>query len=92
MPLEISSYGVLGAHIALESGSEVLSAITLGVMTATFGGLVRDIISRETPLILKQEVYATGALLSATCYVGFREVGGTDAVSAMAGIISGFAL
>ena len=51
----LAAYGVLGAHVAFEAGAGVIVAAVLGVITATFGGLMRDVVSQETPLILKQE-------------------------------------
>lgn len=88
----ISAYGILGAHLALNQGASFLPAITLGVMTATFGGLVRDVITNETPLILKHEVYATAALLSACTYVALRLIGVDITTAAIIGTVFGFAL
>ena len=68
--LGLVAYGVLGAHIALTHGVGFLPAIVLGVVTATFGGMIRDVVSQEQPLILKQELYATAALGAACVYVG----------------------
>ncbi len=61
----LAAYGALGAHLALKAGAGMIAAAALGVITATFGGMMRDIVSQETPLILKQELYATAALCSA---------------------------
>ncbi len=66
----LAAYGVLGAHIARIEGLGAVPALIMGVMTATFGGLARDIVGGETPLFLKQEVYVTAALASACAYVG----------------------
>ncbi len=71
----ITAYGVLGAHLALEHGTGPLTAMLMGLMTATFGGLLRDVIGNEVPLILGQELYATAALAAAACFVGLRLAG-----------------
>ena len=65
----LAAYGVLGAHIALAEGLGAVAALVMGVMTATFGGLARDIVGGETPLFLKQEVYVTAALAAGCAYV-----------------------
>jgi len=88
----ISAYSVMGAEVALRSGANELVAVVMGVMTATFGGLARDVVADETPLILRKEVYATCTLASAATYVGLRlfEVPGIWAMAA--GFIIGFGL
>ncbi|MEC9368213.1 MAG: trimeric intracellular cation channel family protein [Pseudomonadota bacterium] len=88
----LAAYGVLGAHIALTAGAGPLIAAALGVMTATFGGMIRDLISQEPPLILKQELYATAALAAALAYLLAIGLGAPTPAAALAGIAAGFAL
>lgn len=90
--LGLAAYGVLGAHIALVSGTGPVPAIVLGVVTATFGGTIRDVISDERPLILKQEIYATAALAAACVYVGAIGLGASATIAAGAGSAVGFAV
>ena len=71
----LATFGVMGAYIASESGTSSLLAILFGVVTATFGGLARDIVAGETPLLLKPEVYVTAALVAASLYVFLIYVG-----------------
>ena len=85
-------YGVIGAELARQSGAGPLVAVVMGMMTATFGGLIRDVICAETPLILKKEIYATPAALAAAAHVGLGAAGLPFEVSATAGIAAGFAL
>ena len=66
----LALFAVLGARIALLTGTGPLVAILMGVMTATMGGLIRDVVCGERPLILEREVYATAAALGATITVG----------------------
>jgi len=88
----LAAFAVLGANIALQSGTAPLLAIVMGMMTATFGGLTRDIVSGETPLLLKQEIYATAALLSAGVFTGLAMLEMPLFLSASAGVLSGFGL
>jgi len=71
----LALYAVLGAEIALLAGAHAWAAVILGVVTATFGGIVRDVVCNEVPLILRREIYATAAAAGATVFVVLRMVG-----------------
>ncbi len=88
----LSFFAVIGARIAEVGGAGPLTTIVLGMMSATFGGLARDILAGEQPLLLKQEIYATAALSAAAVYVGGAALGLPVWVSVSAGIITGFVL
>jgi uncharacterized membrane protein YeiH len=88
----IALYGVMGAELAGQTGAGPLVAVVMGMMTATFGGLLRDVLCGETPLILRKEVYATAAALAATTHVGLSLIGVSFEISAVAGIAAGFTL
>lgn len=88
--LGLAAYGVLGAHIATVAGVGAVPSIVLGVVTATFGGTIRDVISGEPPLILKQEIYATAALAAACIYVAATAAGVAALPAAVAGCTVGF--
>jgi uncharacterized membrane protein YeiH len=61
----LALFAALGAEKALDHGAPAAVALLMGVMTATFGGLVRDVLCNEVPLILRREIYATAAALGA---------------------------
>lgn len=65
----LATFTVIGTHIALSSGISVLPAILLGVSTACFGGLIRDLLSQEETLIFKQDIYMTACIIGATTYI-----------------------
>ena len=88
----LSLFAVLGAELARQTGAGPLVSIVMGLMTATFGGLIRDVICHETPLILRKEVYATCAALSAATHVLLVMAGMPEAIAAAAGFTAGFAL
>lgn len=88
----LAAYGVLGAHVAAGSGAGVIVAAALGVITATFGGMMRDVISEERPLILKPELYATAALAAAATYLGAASLSASTWVAAIIAVIVGFGL
>lgn len=88
----LSFFAVIGARIAQTSGAGALTAIILGMMSATFGGLARDLVAGEEPLLLKHELYATAALLAAATYVFGIALGVPVWLAAVSGISLGFGL
>lgn len=68
--LGLSAYAVIGAAKALSFDVGALPAIVMGVMTATVGGVLRDVIAQHPSVLLRREVYVTAALAGATTFVG----------------------
>ncbi|MEE2525037.1 trimeric intracellular cation channel family protein [Hyphobacterium sp. HN65] len=88
---------VLGAKAGLAAGSHWSIAMLTGVMSAAFGGLLRDIIVNDVPLVLRAEIYALAALAGAGAYVLAISLGiatGTAAIGAalIAFVIRGCAI
>lgn len=71
----LAVFAVVGAERALENGAPIAVALVMGVMTGTFGGLVRDVICNEVPLILRREIYVTAALAGAAVFIAGSEAG-----------------
>lgn len=68
--LGLATFTVIGAEKALSLGFSPVIALVTGVMTGCFGGMIRDLLCGEIPLILQKEIYATAALFGAGVYVG----------------------
>lgn len=66
----------IGVNTAFASGTGPLIAICMGVITGVGGGLIRDVLAREIPMILRTEVYATaciiGGIVHATAFYAFH--------------------
>lgn len=88
----LAIYSVLGAGIAREAGTDWSVAILMGVMTATFGGMIRDVICNETPLILRREVYATAAASGAATAVLLPLLGVPAEAAALSGVAAAMAI
>ncbi|TNF89236.1 MAG: trimeric intracellular cation channel family protein [Gammaproteobacteria bacterium] len=71
----LSAFCVAGAakSYALTGSPEV--AVVMGVVTAVLGGIIRDVVCNELPLILRQDIYATAAFVGAVAYVGLNLLG-----------------
>jgi len=88
----LALFCVLGARIALLTGVGPTVAILMGVITATLGGLIRDVVCGERPLILEREIYATAAALGAGITVGMLALDLPGIVAEAAGIAAAFTL
>ncbi|MEZ0451082.1 trimeric intracellular cation channel family protein [Sphingobacterium thalpophilum] len=65
----ISFFTILGVQKSLNYESSVYAAIIFGMFTSVCGGMIRDILLNETPLIFKKEVYATACLAGGLMYI-----------------------
>lgn len=65
----LALFNVIGCQIALSSGSSLAVAVFMGMATGTFGGMIRDLLVNEIPLVLRHEIYATAALLGGIVYI-----------------------
>ena len=90
--LGLAAFCVVGAQAALEAGASASAAILIGTMTATFGGLIRDVGCSETPLILKKEIYVAAAAAGAAVLVATKALDLPLPVAIMAGVAASFAI
>jgi uncharacterized membrane protein YeiH len=63
--LGLAVFTVTGASKALEAGLGPVQAAILGAITGIGGGMLRDVLLREVPVVLRSELYAIPALLGA---------------------------
>ena len=73
----------VGVAAARQAGADWLIMVLMGVVTGTFGGLARDVICNEVPLVLRREVYATAAFIGALAGVGAFALTKAPALSAL---------
>ncbi len=66
--LGLAAFSVIGCHIALQQGSPMIIAVLMGMITATGGGVLRDLLTQNQPMILCGEMYATVALFGGLVY------------------------
>lgn len=70
----IGLYTVVGIEKGLGAGLHPIICIALGTMSACFGGVLRDILSNEIPVIFRKEIYATACILGGLCYFLIRKL------------------
>lgn len=64
----ISAYAVMGASKGYTATGSVTIAIIMGILTATFGGILRDVLAGEPSVLLRSEVYIAAVLAGAATY------------------------
>ncbi len=70
----LAIFTVIGAGIALEHNVSWVIALIMGMMTGVAGGVLRDILAGEIPLILRTEIYATASMFGALVYIGLSGI------------------
>lgn len=84
----IGLYTMLGIEKGLEANLSPVMCIALGTMTASFGGVLRDILCNEIPVIFRKEIYATVCILGGTLYFVISQLGVPEQYAYVAGILA----
>ena len=87
--LGLALFAVTGAERALLAGTGPGAAVAMGVITATFGGVIRDVLGAESPVVLSREIYVTAALLGATAFVALMGIGLGREIALVTGLAVG---
>lgn len=91
--LGLSLFAVAGANLTLELGFDGFTAVLCGILTGVGGGVIRDLLAGQHPLILRSDIYATAALAGTAAYVLLAENTSTpQAVSMAIGMVIIFTL
>ena len=86
-------FAVAGAAKTMGLGHDGLIVVIMGAITASAGGLLRDVVANEEPLILKGgELYATCALAGSLVYFGIASFGIAEEIAFAAGMTIAFVL
>lgn len=90
--LGLALFAALGTEISLDSGAGPLVSVMLGVATGVAGGMIRDVICNEIPLVLAGEIYATAAFAASIAFVLGTNVGIPRDIALTAAVVVGFAV
>ncbi|MCH2032809.1 MAG: trimeric intracellular cation channel family protein [Tenacibaculum sp.] len=77
----ISVFTLLGLQKGLSLNLPAIVAIIMGMVSAVFGGVIRDVLSREVPLIFKKEIYASACLSGGLVYLLLKKLQVPDDVN-----------
>lgn len=86
----LAAYATYGAGKALQFGAPPFPAAVLGVLTATMGGIIRDLFAGVPSIILRSEVYITAAAIASGIFVATTEAGLDKPWPAILGALVGF--
>jgi uncharacterized membrane protein YeiH len=81
--LGLGLFVVAGTQLALSAGTHGSIAAMMGVTTGIAGGIIRDVLCNEVPLVLQQEIYALAALAGSAVYVVLHAGGADPLLSAV---------
>ena len=84
----LATFTVIGTRKALELGITPGPALVMGVMTGVAGGMIRDVLSGEVPLVLRREIYATASLAGALVFVLTQSLWPTPTVPTFFGALT----
>ena len=71
----LSAFTLIGIKVADSMGANVPVALLLGVITIIVGGIIRDMICNEIPLVLQQEIYISASLTGGILYFALHNLG-----------------
>lgn len=73
--LGLAAFTIIGVEAALSRGMTATIAILMGAFTAVIGGVMRDIVCRQIPLVLRQEIYITASIIGSGYYLLMLQTG-----------------
>lgn len=88
----LAAYGVMGAAKAATYGVAPMICVIMGVLTACFGGIVRDVLAHQPSILLRRELNITAALLSAILFVGMKYIEVPTWPAVAVAVVAGFGL
>lgn len=86
----LALFAVVGASKAYAVDGSFLVSVFMGALTATAGGLIRDVVCNESPMLLREEVYATAAIAGASTFWLAREAGMSEQEGLLTGSLVAF--
>lgn len=66
--LGVGIFTILGLQKSLHAGVNAWAAVLPGIVSVLFGGVIRDTLANEVPLVFERQLYATPCLTGAICY------------------------
>lgn len=82
----LAVFTIIGARIAEEAGLPAILVIFMGTLTGVAGGVMRDVLCGEVPLILRRDIYATASITGGALYLLVQRIGFSPLVAALVGI------
>ena len=84
--LGLGLFAVSGTLTSLDAGLGTVPAILLGVVTGVGGGVIRDLLVADIPLVFRRDIYALAALMGAVLFVAADSFGLPESIAAVLGV------
>lgn len=88
----LAAFSVIGLTVALSFDAHPIIAILMAVMTSIAGGIMRDMICNEIPLVLQKEIYISASIVGSVLYLALLHLGVADWVRETVALISIFGI
>lgn len=85
-------FTIIGCNVAMEMGQHPIIVIVAGMITGIAGGIIRDVLCNDIPLIFSGELYATVSIVSGIIYFAGLKMGAAHEFVTILAIIVGFSL
>ncbi|WP_087022176.1 TRIC cation channel family protein [Thaumasiovibrio subtropicus] len=84
----LAVFVAIGVEKALAFGADPIVAVIMGCMTGCGGGIIRDVLAREIPMVLRTEVYATACIAGGIVHTGALALSAPTNAAMLAGIVT----
>lgn len=88
----LAAFAVMGTQVSLFHGAPPVIAVVTGVMSATFGGVIRDVLCAETLTLTQPEMYVTCAVFGSVLYISLSSIGLNASYAVGIAFVASFAL
>ncbi|MCO6056588.1 trimeric intracellular cation channel family protein [Pseudomonas sp. MOB-449] len=88
----IALFAAVGTEVALAAEAAPLIAICMGVVTATFGGIARDVLCGSNLTLMNEELYITTTVAGSVTYYGLSTLGHSNSYDLLGGFMVAFVL
>jgi uncharacterized membrane protein YeiH len=88
--LGLVAFTVIGCDVAMSMNAHPAIVVVAGLVTGIFGGLMRDVLCTQVPMVLQRELYASVALFAGVLYVGLLWLGVNNELASLAALAAGF--
>ena len=86
--LGLALFAISGAQVAEKVGCQPLVVILMGTLTGAGGGVIRDLLAGNVPLVLRQDIYASAAIVGITVYLLLRAAKVPTAGAFVVGVVA----
>ncbi|TSA14096.1 MAG: trimeric intracellular cation channel family protein [Betaproteobacteria bacterium] len=90
--LGLALFTIIGTQAGLTYGAPWIVASLLGVVTGVFGGVLRDILCNEVPLVFAGELYATASWAGAVAFISLLHAGVAGSIASLIAMAAIFSL